>query len=289
MRLGLKGHTRCGRTRMSCNAEPDDCRRSRRLEVRLATALWDAREPVAGGIGDLDQQHTTTLAARSVRQKGLVRSTAAMAPGGRSTVEGIGRVGMRHGLGSPDFSRRPSHGVASEGDDIVCDQIVVVWAWGVGIVLGRNDQRENDFDQRQMNVSRLVGMGVRRSGMRRRRMRVRPFALRVSVTDRRRKQRTSQKRCCKQQNQRVMKVACHSRTTVIAGDSWNGYRPAWPCRCIHYAMCCESMPRTNWARELVWSCRRLHSRLPLSRRPWISTVAVHSCSRALSHARRVSE
>jgi hypothetical protein len=32
------------------------------------------------------------------------------------------------------------------------------------------------------------------------------------VADCRRQQRTGQERCCKQQNQRVMKVACHCRT-----------------------------------------------------------------------------
>jgi hypothetical protein len=211
---------------------------------RLATALGRA-EPVAGRNGGLDQQHTTTLAARSVRQRGLVRCTAAMVLGRRSTVGGIGRVGMGHVFGSPDFDPRTSDGVTAKGDDIVCNQIVVVWAWGVGIVLGRNDQGENDFDQRQMHVSRQVGMGVRRPRMGHRRMRVRPVALRVSVADRRRQQRTGQERCCKQQNQRVMKVACHCRTIVIAGDWRNRCRPAWPCRCIHYAMCCHPMPRTN--------------------------------------------
>ena len=102
---------------------------------RLATALGRA-EPVAGRNGDLDQQHTTTLAARSVRQKGLVRCTAAMASGRRPTVGGIGRVGMGHAFGSPDFNPRTSDGVTAKGDDIVCNQIDVVWAWGVGIVLG---------------------------------------------------------------------------------------------------------------------------------------------------------
>ncbi len=107
--------------------EPDEDRRSWRLEDEWHQR-WDARSRSPEGHGDLDQQYTTTLAARSFRQKGLLRCTATMAPGGRSRVVGIGRVGMGHGLESPDFKRRTSHGVVAKSDDIVRNQIVIVWA-----------------------------------------------------------------------------------------------------------------------------------------------------------------